>query len=166
VYPDGLQVPLDALPLGIYVVNREGRILVWSEGAEKLTGYLRQDVLGRPCRADILVHCDAENNPRKWPLLTRRESRPVAERPSRDVVKLQTVPLRDDRGSLIGAAELFEPVLAPKSHDRRLNELAAYGCLDAQTGLLPEREPSGTRRERSKGLMSTEAARNTRESIS
>jgi two-component system, cell cycle response regulator len=138
---------LEALPLGIYVVNREGKILVWSEGAEKLTGYLRQDVLGRPCQAEILVHCDAENNPldgASIPLLaTLRDGRSAAGQLSLRVknghflaVKLQTVPLRDDRGSLIGATELFEPVLAPASDDRRQTKLAAYGCLAAQTGLL------------------------------
>ena len=38
---------LEALPLGIYVVNREGKVVLWSEGAEKLTGFLRQDIVGR-----------------------------------------------------------------------------------------------------------------------
>jgi two-component system, cell cycle response regulator len=138
---------LEALPLGIYVVNREGKILVWSEGAEKLTGYLRQDVLGRPCQAEILEHCDAENNPLEGtsiPLLaTLRDGRSAAGLLSLRVknghflpVKLQTVALRDDRGTLIGAAEVFEPVSAPAFDDRRQNKLAAYGCLDAQTGLL------------------------------
>lgn len=37
---------LEALPLGICDVNCEAKIILWSEGAEKLTGYFRQDVIG------------------------------------------------------------------------------------------------------------------------
>lgn len=38
---------LEALPLGICDVNCEAKIILWSEGAEKLTGYFRQDVIGQ-----------------------------------------------------------------------------------------------------------------------
>lgn len=41
------RIVLEALPTGVYVANREGKVTLWSAGAEKLTGYLRQDILGR-----------------------------------------------------------------------------------------------------------------------
>ena len=37
---------LDSLPNGICAVDRTGKILFWNEGAERVTGHLRQDVLG------------------------------------------------------------------------------------------------------------------------
>lgn len=38
-------------------------MILWSEGTEKLTGYLREDVVGRSCLQEVLQHSDAEHNP-------------------------------------------------------------------------------------------------------
>ena len=40
---------LDSLPVAVCAVNRDGKVILWNEGAERVTGYLRQDVLGRMC---------------------------------------------------------------------------------------------------------------------
>ena len=48
---------LEALPTGVYFVDRNKKIAFWNDGAERITGYLRQDVVGRACRDDILVQC-------------------------------------------------------------------------------------------------------------
>ena len=48
----------EAMPAGVYLVDRPRRILLRSRSAEEQTGYLRQEVAGRPCRGDLLVHCD------------------------------------------------------------------------------------------------------------
>lgn len=37
--------------------------MFWNEGAEKITGYLRQDVLGHPCESEFPEHADADNHP-------------------------------------------------------------------------------------------------------
>jgi len=138
---------LEALPFGVYVVNRDGKVILWSEGAEQLTGYLRQEVVGRSCQEELLKHCDGDNNPLEGatiPLLaTLREGRAARGRVSLRVkkghflpVQIQTVPLRDDRGSLQGAAEIFEAISPQSRDERRQSKLGAYGCLDALTGLL------------------------------
>lgn len=63
---DGLSMPslsadifrqiANALPVGVYIVGLDRRITFWNEAPEKITGYLSQEVIGRPCHADILVH--------------------------------------------------------------------------------------------------------------
>ncbi|MBV9889135.1 MAG: PAS domain-containing protein, partial [Acidobacteria bacterium] len=53
---------LDNLNIAIYVVDREGKILYWNDGAERITGYLRQDVLGRLQTDNFLGETDAESN--------------------------------------------------------------------------------------------------------
>jgi PAS domain-containing protein len=40
---------LDSLPVAVCAVDREGKVVLWNDGAERVTGYLRQDVLGRVC---------------------------------------------------------------------------------------------------------------------
>jgi len=138
---------LEVLPFGVYVVNREARVILWSEGAEQLTGYLRQDVVGRSCQEELLSHCDSENNPLQGtmiPLLaTLHEGRAASGQVSLRVknghflpVQIRTLPLRDERGHLIGAAEIFEEIVPRARDDRRQSKLGAYGCLDGLTGLL------------------------------
>jgi len=45
--PTHYRIVLESLPNGVYVVDTERRILFWNDGAEQITGYLRQDVIGR-----------------------------------------------------------------------------------------------------------------------
>jgi PAS domain S-box-containing protein len=45
----------NALSVGVYVVGLDRRIAFWNEAAEKFTGYLSQEVIGRPCHADIRI---------------------------------------------------------------------------------------------------------------
>jgi PAS domain-containing protein len=47
----------DKFPFGFYVVDPERTILYWNESAERITGYHAQEVVGRCCADDLLVHC-------------------------------------------------------------------------------------------------------------
>ena len=49
---------LESLPAAVYVVDRERRILLWNGQAEKISGFLRHEVIGRICRDNILMHCN------------------------------------------------------------------------------------------------------------
>ena len=44
----------DAMPLGVCLVNMEGKIVYWNAAAEGITGYRSHDVLGRAYRGDLL----------------------------------------------------------------------------------------------------------------
>lgn len=110
---------LESLPIGGYVVNREGKIILWSAGAGRIAGYLRQEVWGRLCEDEFLAHSDGDNNAligNSVPLVeTFREGRAVIGEMSLRTksgqllaVKLQTVPLRDDHATVQGAVEVFE----------------------------------------------------------
>ena len=50
---------IDAIPEGVYVTDEEREIVYWSAGAERITGYPAEDVVGSHCYDDILVHQDA-----------------------------------------------------------------------------------------------------------
>jgi two-component system cell cycle response regulator len=49
---------LDAISDGVYVVGPDRTIVYWSAGAERITGYAPDDVVGRRCDEEILVHTD------------------------------------------------------------------------------------------------------------
>ena len=61
--PDIYRDLLDALPVGIYIVGLDRRIHFWNKAAERITGHLAHEVIGRSCGADVLVHCGAEGQP-------------------------------------------------------------------------------------------------------
>jgi diguanylate cyclase (GGDEF)-like protein/PAS domain S-box-containing protein len=138
---------LDSLPVAVCAVDGEGRVILWNEGAERVTGYLRQDVLGRLCTEAFLEHADMENNPldgTATPLLeTMRDGRrlnvqaSLRKKSGQSVgVHLRTVPLRGEDGRMQGAAELFEEVITRTPTDRRHDKLAVAGCMDQLTGIL------------------------------
>jgi diguanylate cyclase (GGDEF)-like protein/PAS domain S-box-containing protein len=138
---------LESLPIGLFVVNREGKIILWNAGAERLTGYLRQEAIGRPCAGEFLAHTNSEENAltgAAHPLVeTMRDGKALSVPASICTkaghylsVNLRTVPRRNDRGGIAGAAEIFEEIAAKDPANRRQSKLAAFGCLDQLTGLL------------------------------
>ncbi len=46
---------LESLQTGVCMVDQDRKICFWNDGAEKITGYLRQDVLGRFCGEILLI---------------------------------------------------------------------------------------------------------------
>jgi len=118
----------------------------WNDGAERITGFLRQEVVGRFCRENILVHCDAENSllcGSACPLAdTMRDAKPreveVYLRHKdgyRVPVRVRAAPIRDQDGLIIGAAEVFEErAIAPDLNCGLLNP-GDEVCIEQVTGL-------------------------------
>jgi two-component system response regulator HydG len=40
---------VDAMAVGVFTVDAKGQFVAWNDGAERITGYPRRDVLGKPC---------------------------------------------------------------------------------------------------------------------
>jgi PAS domain S-box-containing protein len=138
---------LECLPTGVYAVDRQGKITFWNVGAEHITGYLKQEAMGRRCSDGFLEHMDEENNTltgNQAPLLvTMREGRGMVAEVSLKCksghsipVRVQTIPLRNDHGSILGAVEVFEAGTGGPRENRRQSKLGAVGCLDTLTGVL------------------------------
>ena len=138
---------LDGLHTGVYVADRSGKILFWNDGAERITGYLRQDMIGRVSLSNFLGQTDGEGNELASSLspisMAMRDGKPVDRQVSlrhksghRVPVQLHAFPIRDERGAVTAAAESFEENVSVADWDRRQDKLAAYGCLDAASGVL------------------------------
>jgi diguanylate cyclase (GGDEF)-like protein/PAS domain S-box-containing protein len=145
--PEILRAILQSLPTGLYVVNREQKILFWSDGAERITGYLRQDVLGRSWHENLAPPENSRNPAPAHPSAVidsaLRDGRSgVAEVSAkhkdghRIPLRIHTVPVRDSRSVVIAAAQSFNEPAAVSAWDQRQNKLAAVGCLDTITGAL------------------------------
>src|SRR5579864_2217864 len=95
------------------------RILLWSDGAERITGHLRHEVIGRSCIAEPLVHCNqlgCEFCSEECPLARAMKTSHAAEsdavlhhKSGYEVrVRARAVPVRSQNGSIVGAVETFE----------------------------------------------------------
>jgi diguanylate cyclase (GGDEF)-like protein/PAS domain S-box-containing protein len=142
--PEIFRMVLDSLQTGVYVADRQGKILFWNQGAERLTGHKLHEVVGHSCRANILANCNdqgcvacgatcpftqtlREGKPQEARMqLRHKEGHPVH-------VLMRIAPIRDTRGSIIGIAESFDE--QKFASDRNQQTLAAHGCMDETTGL-------------------------------
>ena len=144
--PEVYEAVLESLPIGVYLVDRDRRIMLWNQGAEKISGYLRQEVIGRACADNLLMHCDENNHILcGWdcPLLGamhdgRSRDATVFLRHKdgqRVPVSVRTAPFRDANGTLLGAVECFvERVLTPEAALNPHNQ-AVQDHLDELTGV-------------------------------
>jgi len=143
------QAVLDGLETGVYIVDRTRRIRFWNEGAEKITGYLRQDVVGHFLRDHLLTTRDAsadlDSDPEDPINLAFRDGKPSVLSVSilhkegyRLPIILRTNPIRNSHGAVIGAAESFEKSHSIEESTRRHSVLADSGCLDVVTGVAAQ----------------------------
>lgn len=144
--PEIYQSVLDSLQTGVYIVDRNRRIRFWNEGAEQITGYLRQDVVGRFLRDHLLATGDKANDLDSDPddplNLAFRDGKPSTLDVSilhkdgyRVPIVLRTLPIRNSRGAVVGAAESFERNRSAMEWSRRQSTFADFGCLDTVTGV-------------------------------
>lgn len=136
---------LESLDTGVYIVDRERRIVFWNQGAEKITGYQSHDVMGRVSRENILAQCNDVSCmlcgvacPLSEAILGgKRKEIEISLRHKaghRVQVRLQVIPIRDSRGSVAGVAESFVVEHELSDLDIHLGNLANHGCLDILTG--------------------------------
>jgi len=138
---------LENLHVAVYVVDRNAKIMFWNDGAERITGYLRQDVIGRVHHDNFLGETNGEDIDLTGPFaptaMAIREGKPLQAEISlrhksghRIPVKLWAFPIRNADGVIVAAAESFEENICITDWDRRQAKLATYGCIDRASGLL------------------------------
>ena len=144
--PEIFRSVLKGLQSGVYLVDRNRRIRFWNEGAELITGYLSQDVVGRFLRDHLLTTTDEpkdlESDLKDPVNLVFRDGKCSTTDVSilhkegyRVPVILRTIPIRNSRGMVIGAAECFDRNQSASDWTRRQARFADFGCLDDVTGV-------------------------------
>lgn len=119
-------VILDSLSDGVYVCNTDRQIVYWSRSAERITGWTREDVIGRRCLDDVLCHIDKDGHrlcgeefcPLHRSMITGNStSVPLivfakAKDGSRVPMQVSVAPIRDADGTIVGGVETFRDVSA------------------------------------------------------
>lgn len=115
------QMILDSLNDGVYVTDLERRIVFWSQGAQRITGWAAPDMLGRTCFDDKLCHTDKDNNPlcgkEACPLHRSIVTGEASTVPlivfargadgQRIPMQVSVAPIRNNDGLIVGGVETF-----------------------------------------------------------
>ena len=140
---------LDNLFDGVYFVDRDRVITYWNKGAERISGYEAEQVLGRSCRDNILNHV-TENGIQlcltNCPLASTmadgkpREAEVYLHHAEgyRLPVTVRASPIYDDEGKVIGAVETFSHNAKLADSRRQIYKLRKAALLDSLT-LIPNR---------------------------
>lgn len=141
---------LDSLFDGIYLVDRDRRINFWNRAAEELTGFSRDEVMGRVCADGVLrdVNSDGTMLCRVGCPLQRTIEDGVASETEvylhhkdghRVPVSVRAMPIRDDEGKIIGAVEVFRNATDEINWRNRMKELENMAFIDPLTGVANRR---------------------------
>ena len=137
---------LEQLHDGVYVLDRERKVVLWNRSAEQLSGFQKAEVLGRPCSDNILVHVDAQGNSLckgACPMVaTMADGKPrenlvyLRHRDGHRVpVSVRASVLRDDDGNVVGAIEVFSDGTHEVETQKQLEELERQAMIDPLTQL-------------------------------
>ncbi len=145
---------LDTLEEGIYFVSNDRRITFWNKGAEKITGFTSEQVLGTYCHDNILNHVDELGKQLCFsgcPLHatiedgTLREQRVYLHHRQghRIPVKVKAMAIYDEANNRVGAAEIFIDESNVFGKDLSEEELRAIAFTDALTQIPNRRATEG-----------------------
>lgn len=137
---------LESLPTGLCVVDLQKRVVLWSDGAERITGHLRHEVIGHSCVGEPILHCDqpgcefcGEDCPVARAMKTSQASRATGflhHKGGHEIpVRIHAVPVHNDHGSIIGAVEIFENIEQLATADRGEPRRHLPDCMDETTGV-------------------------------
>jgi PAS domain S-box-containing protein len=137
---------LEGLPVGVYIVDRDGLIRFWNHRAEHLTGHLSHEVVGHVFE-DVVQACDRRGNSLRGEhcpvTMTLSQRQPqqcnafyLHKNGHRAAVKIRTRPVLELPDAVTGVTVLFEEAFVYREES---SGPPMYGCLDATTGIPSRR---------------------------
>jgi diguanylate cyclase (GGDEF)-like protein/PAS domain S-box-containing protein len=137
---------LDNLAEGVYFTDTHRRIQYWNHGAKQITGYEAEEVLGRSCANNILVHTDFDGKSichGACPLAaTMKDTQCRTEKlflrhkeGHRIPVVTTTVAIFDAAGVVVGGLESFHDATTEMAALAQVEELKAKSLLCPLTGV-------------------------------
>jgi diguanylate cyclase (GGDEF)-like protein/PAS domain S-box-containing protein len=137
---------IDNLYDGVYFVDRERVITYWNKGAERITGYIGNQVIGRSCRDNVLNHVTADGVQLcldRCPLAACMDDGKVHEADvylhhadgHRVPVLIRASPMRNSNETIIGAIEVFSSDAGILAVRHQLREMRHVAQTDALTGI-------------------------------
>ena len=112
---------IDSVSEGLYVTGKDRKIIYWNKAAEKITGWTREDALGKGCFDDFLSHIDKDGRPlcgeEFCPLHRAMQTGKGSTVPvivfansksgKRVPMKVSVAPVYNEQGEVVGGVETF-----------------------------------------------------------
>jgi len=137
---------LNLLADGAYITDKDRRILFWNRAAQSIMGWESDEVVGRTCYDNILVHVDKDGHrlcgreycPLHRSMVTGEVSNgamliyALHKSGKRVPVEVTVAPIRNPAGEIIGGIELFRDVtqsIQDQMRAKKIQELAVTSEL-------------------------------------
>ncbi|HOA08000.1 MAG TPA: GGDEF domain-containing protein [Spirochaetota bacterium] len=137
---------LEGISDGVYFTNIERQITFWNSGAERITGFSRDEVVGSKCSDDILRHIDDSGKILCLEGCPLQESILSGNQVSANVyvhhklghripIHVKVIPIRSSEGNISGGVEFFSEITSQHSMIEELQLLRKDVYLDSLTGM-------------------------------
>jgi diguanylate cyclase (GGDEF)-like protein/PAS domain S-box-containing protein len=137
---------MDSLHEGVYFVDPQRKIQYWNLAAEKITGFSAEEVMGRCCADNILIHVDDEGRSLCQGLCplaaTMRDGKGRDETlylhhkdGHRLPVRTRVSAVHDEEGIIVGGIETFSDASTEVSAFAELDELKQAALMCSLTGV-------------------------------
>lgn len=132
---------VESVPIAVATVDSEFRITSFNAWAEKLTGYQREEVLGRSCGEVFRggrcgAHCPLKSVFEKEAPLLQVDSTVVTKTGETLPVKMSTAGLYDEHGRLLGGLESFQDIRKLKEMEQEQQNLLSMLAHDMKAPVV------------------------------
>jgi diguanylate cyclase (GGDEF)-like protein/PAS domain S-box-containing protein len=137
---------IDNLESGLYFVNKDRKITYWNKGAEKISGYTAEEVIGRYCSDNLLNHVDKTGIclckttcPLAATILDGRQRKAEVflhhKQGHRVPISVRSSTITNEAGEVLGGVEMFTDLSDQYATNARIEELERLALLDHLTQL-------------------------------
>jgi PAS domain S-box-containing protein len=131
---------LEEVDEGVYFTDQQRTITFWNKGAERISGYSKQEVLGSKCSDNVLIHIDNQGQALCTGMCPLANTLIDSQTRMADVflhhkdgyrvpVRMRVFPILDESQQVIGAAELFVDSSEKLDLQMRMEELQKMAML-------------------------------------
>ena len=136
---------LENLQEAVNILDEDLRIIFWNSAATQVTGYSKEEVLGKPCLKNVLLdmsdkglHPCHTQCPVKRVFVDGRihssESYLQHKEGYRFPVEMRIIPIKNQSGKTIAALETFRAFIPKVTIPQKKSDLERMGLLDPLTG--------------------------------
>ena len=135
-------IVINSLPVGFSMVDKDGIVLDFNPAAEAITGYSKEEALGKPHLEILHGTSDEDACPLHKHALQQREQTVAMETTikkkngERIALSVATSPLFDDQGVLAGGVELFRDITETKRLERERKNMLTMFAHDMKNPVM------------------------------